>query len=38
MPRRLPLDGTDGLFCLEVDTLPGMTATSWVPERVAMPT
>jgi len=29
------MDGTDGLFCLDVDTQPGMTATSLVPERVA---
>jgi D-alanine-D-alanine ligase len=25
--------GTEGLFCLEVNTQPGMTETSLVPER-----
>jgi D-alanine-D-alanine ligase len=29
------LEGTDGLICLEVNTQPGMTATSLVPEMAA---
>src|SRR5688572_26776833 len=29
------LQGSDGLFCLEVNTVPGMTATSLVPEMAA---
>ncbi|MFL9826307.1 D-alanine--D-alanine ligase [Rhodoplanes sp. SY1] len=29
------LEGTDGLFCLEVNTQPGMTETSLVPEMAA---
>ena len=29
------LDGTDGVVCLEVNTQPGMTATSLVPEMAA---
>jgi D-alanine-D-alanine ligase len=29
------LEGTDGLVCLEVNTQPGMTATSLVPEMAA---
>jgi D-alanine-D-alanine ligase len=28
-------EGTDGLFCLEVNTQPGMTETSLVPELAA---
>ncbi len=38
-PRRFPLRrqlaGTKGLFCLEVNTQPGMTETSLVPELAA---
>jgi D-alanine-D-alanine ligase len=29
------LEGTNGLICLEVNTQPGMTATSLVPEMAA---
>ena len=29
------IDGTGGLFCLEVNTQPGMTETSLVPELAA---
>ena len=29
------LEGTEGLICLEVNTQPGMTATSLVPEMAA---
>jgi D-alanine-D-alanine ligase len=30
------IEGTDGLFCLEVNTQPGMTETSLVPELASI--
>jgi D-alanine-D-alanine ligase len=34
-PLRRRIEGTDGLFCVEVLTQPGMTETSFVPELAA---
>ena len=34
-PLRRPCEGTEGLVCLEVNTQPGMTETSLVPELAA---